>query len=128
MRVVIIARRERPITRPGQVEKVLDKFKIGPASYAGPGPISWMSTFDWSQNDNGSQIELEIAHSGARQAKNAAVACSRSSAWLGRSLSDLVLGGSTESAFLSSTPCCCIRSRLFKRDHFMCDAPWWYSL
>ena len=60
MPVVIIARRERPITRPGQVEKVLDEFKIGPASYAGPGPISWMSTFDWSQNDNGSQIELEI--------------------------------------------------------------------
>jgi hypothetical protein len=58
--VVIIARRERPITRPGQVKKVLDKFKIGPASYAGPGPISWMSTFDWTQNDNGSQIELEI--------------------------------------------------------------------
>ena len=34
-------------------------------------------------------------------------------------LSDLGLGGSMESAFLSSTPCCCIRSRLFKRDHFM---------
>ena len=60
MPVVIIARRERPITRPGRVEKVLDKFKIGPASYAGPGPISWMSTLDWTQNDNGSQIELEI--------------------------------------------------------------------
>ena len=24
-----------------------------------------------------------------------------------------------ESAFLSSTPCCCIRSRLFKRDQFI---------
>ena len=60
MRVVIVARRERPITRPGQVEKVLDKFKIGPASYAGPGPISWMSTFDWSQNDNGSQLEIVL--------------------------------------------------------------------
>ena len=58
MRIVIVARRERPITRPGQVEKVLDKFKIGPASHAGPGPISWMST--WSQNDDGGQIELEI--------------------------------------------------------------------
>ena len=34
-------------------------------------------------------------------------------------LSDLVLGGSMESAFLSSTPCCCIRSRLFKGDQFM---------
>jgi hypothetical protein len=62
MRVVIVARRGRPITRPGQVEKVLDKFKIGPASHAGLGPISWMSTFDWSQNDDGSQIELEIVH------------------------------------------------------------------
>ena len=60
MRVFIVARRERPITRPGQVEKVLDKFKIGTVSHAGPGPISWMSTFDWSQNDDGSQIELEI--------------------------------------------------------------------
>ena len=60
MPVVIIARRERPITRPGQVEKVLDKFKIGPASYAGPGQIGWMSTFNWSHNDSGSQIELEI--------------------------------------------------------------------
>ena len=54
---VIIARRQRPITRPGQVEKVLDKFKIGPASYAGPGQ---MSTFNWSHNESGSQIELEI--------------------------------------------------------------------
>jgi hypothetical protein len=60
MRVVIVARRERPITRPGQVEKVLDKFKIGRASRVEPGPISWMSTFDWSQNDDGSQIQLEI--------------------------------------------------------------------
>ena len=60
MRLVIVARRERPITRPGQVEKVLDKFKIGPMSHAGPGPISWKSTFDRSQNDDGSQIELEI--------------------------------------------------------------------
>jgi hypothetical protein len=60
MHVVIIARRERPITRPGQVEKVLDKFKIGPVSYAGSGQIGWMSTFNWSQNDSGSQIELEI--------------------------------------------------------------------
>jgi hypothetical protein len=58
MRVVIVARRERPITRPGQLEKVLDKFKIGPASHAGPGPISWTST--WSQNDDGGQIKLEI--------------------------------------------------------------------
>src|SRR6516162_8657989 len=57
---VIIARRQRPITRPGQLEKVLDKFKIGPASYAGPGQIGWMSTFNWSHNDSGSQIELEI--------------------------------------------------------------------
>ena len=56
---VIIARRQRPITRPGQVEKVLDKFKIGPA-IAGPGQIGWMSTFNWSHNDSGSQIELEI--------------------------------------------------------------------
>ena len=54
MDVVIIARRERPITRPGQVEKVLDKFKIGPASYAGPAQIGWMSTFNWSQNEAGS--------------------------------------------------------------------------
>jgi hypothetical protein len=60
MRVVIVARRARPITRPGQVEKVLDKFEIGPASHAGPELISWMSTFDWAQNDDGSQIELEI--------------------------------------------------------------------
>ena len=60
MRVVIVARRERPITRSGQVEKVLDKFEIGPAGHPGPGPISWMSTFDWSQNDDGSQTELEI--------------------------------------------------------------------
>jgi hypothetical protein len=60
MRVVIVARRERPITRLGQVEKVLDKFNIGPVSHAEPGPISCMSTFDWSQNDDGSQIELEI--------------------------------------------------------------------
>jgi hypothetical protein len=55
MHVVIVARRERPVTRPGQVEKVLDKFKIRPAGHAGPGP-----TFDWSQNDDGGQIELEI--------------------------------------------------------------------
>ena len=60
MRVIIVARRERPITRPGQVKKVLDKFEIGPASHAGPGPISWMSTVDWRQKDDGSQIELEI--------------------------------------------------------------------
>jgi hypothetical protein len=60
MHVVIIARRERPVTRPGQVEKVLDKFKIGPASYAGLGQIGSMSTFNLSQNDSGSQIELEI--------------------------------------------------------------------
>ena len=58
MPVVIIARRERPISRPGLLDKVLDKFKIAPASHAGPGPISWMST--WSQNDDGGQIELEI--------------------------------------------------------------------
>ena len=60
MRVVIVARRERPITRPSQVEKVLDKFKIRPASHAGLGPIGWISTFDWTQNDDGSQIELKI--------------------------------------------------------------------
>jgi hypothetical protein len=60
MHVVIVARRERPVRRHGQVEKVLDKFKIRPAGHAGPGPISWKSTFDWSQNDDGSQIELEI--------------------------------------------------------------------
>jgi len=59
MHAVIIARRERPITRPGQVEKVLDKFKIGPASYAAPEQIGSMSTFNW-QNESGSQIELEI--------------------------------------------------------------------
>jgi hypothetical protein len=60
MRVVIVARRERPITRPGQVEKVLNKFEIGPASHARPEPITRRSTFDWRQNDDGSQIELEI--------------------------------------------------------------------
>jgi hypothetical protein len=60
MRVVIVARRERPITRPGQVEKVLNKFEIGPASHTRPEPITWSSTFDWRQNNDGSQIELEI--------------------------------------------------------------------
>jgi hypothetical protein len=60
MRVVIVAHRERPITRVGQVEKVLDKFEIGPASHATPEPITWTSTFDWCQNDDGSQIQLEI--------------------------------------------------------------------
>ena len=67
MNVVIVARRERRITRPGQVEKVLEKFEIGPASHTRPGPITWMSTFDWRQNDDGSQVELEIVlHDGAQ--------------------------------------------------------------
>ena len=60
MRVIIVARRERPITRPGQVQKVLNKFEIGPASHTGPMPATWTSTFDWRQNDDGSHIELEI--------------------------------------------------------------------
>jgi hypothetical protein len=60
MRVIIVARRERPITRPGQVQKVLNKFEIGPASRTGPVPTASTSTFDWRQNDDGGHIELEI--------------------------------------------------------------------
>ena len=60
MHVFIVARRERPITRVGQVEKVLEKFEIGPASHERSGPVTKASTFDRRQNDDGSQIELEI--------------------------------------------------------------------
>jgi hypothetical protein len=79
MHAVIIARRERPITRPGKVEKVLDKFKIGPASYAAPGQIGSMSTFNWRQNDSGSQIELEIVvlHTMTRKRRLSFPSCAR---------------------------------------------------
>ena len=58
--MVIVARRERPIMRVGQVEKVLQKFEIGPARHERSGPVTRTSTFHRRQNDDGSQIELEI--------------------------------------------------------------------